>query len=348
MARVRFLHAADVHVALREREYCLEVVDEVAEVAKDAGVDFVVVPGDLFDSFEDMAALWGEVWRRLCGVGVPVYYCVGNHEFLKKGAHEFSEFSTPEGLFWSFDGVGVWEGEGYEVVGVPYRREGYEGGGGLARKRGVRVVMAHGTVQDAFWFSSEEDPAILDPVFLRDFEPDYVALGHIHRECEVRFGDVVFRYAGSARVWREGEEGPRRVLVVEAGEGGVRVESVALERAGRFRVTEVVFGVERVEEEEGFWDGVGPYDRVHVVLRGVVDGLDRVESWKRGLLERYGDRVRTITFEEEVAALRVLSSHRFVQMFLEEMERSRGGCEERVWRDALRLGLLRIREEIER
>lgn len=208
--------------------------------------------------------------------------------------------------------------------------------------------MAHGTVQDAFWFSSEEDPAILDPVFLRDFEPDYVALGHIHRECEVRFGDVVFRYAGSARVWREGEEGPRRVLVVEAGEGGVRVESVALERAGRFRVTEVVFGVERVEEEEGFWDGVGPYDRVHVVLRGVVDGLDRVESWKRGLLERYGDRVRTITFEEEVAALRVLSSHRFVQMFLEEMERSRGGCEERVWRDALRLGLLRIREEIER
>mgnify|MGYP001048529897 CR=1 FL=1 len=41
MARVRFLHAADVHVALREREYCLKVVDEVAEVEKDAGVDFV-------------------------------------------------------------------------------------------------------------------------------------------------------------------------------------------------------------------------------------------------------------------------------------------------------------------
>ena len=82
----------------------------------------------------------------------------------------------------------------------------------------------------------EEKAGVIPDSFFNWLEADYAALGHVHAARESRIGGALAVYSGSARVWRRGEEGPRKVVCFEAVNGKIEgKEDHVLRSAGEYR-----------------------------------------------------------------------------------------------------------------
>ena len=62
----KLIHTADLHLkAGEEKAYCFSVLDEIIALALSEKAGFLVIAGDLFDSFADFEALRKEVCLKL-------------------------------------------------------------------------------------------------------------------------------------------------------------------------------------------------------------------------------------------------------------------------------------------
>lgn len=85
---MRFLHTGDWHLGRMIRQQsrmdeCARVLDEVVGIAKERGVDAVIIAGDTFDTFSpsaDADRLLYETLSRLLADGSKVVMIAGNHD----------------------------------------------------------------------------------------------------------------------------------------------------------------------------------------------------------------------------------------------------------------------------
>ncbi len=358
---MKILHCADLHISRKEQEYSLAVLNEIVRIAHKENCGGILICGDLFDSWEDLRILRKEMRKELEGLApnCRVILVPGNHEMLRApqegGRLDTLDLEpiklcvqTPFSLIPLSDEI--------EILAVPFSRETLDFQNWMIapKKAKYRILAAHGTVPGLIYAGPEaedEEGGILDPELVRYVEADYAALGHIHGALESTAGSVPMVYPGSARVWREGEEGPRSIVLIEAGEK-LSYQKRIVQDAGVFRRVEVDVTLDGSWETVKFLDqlrnDVGQADWIQLELVGIVEDEKKVMERVESVVRELKGFCRKVTIDRtRLEGIEGLSVHPLAQKFLakwKEQYREAGKEEQEILRYARIQGLRTINE----
>ncbi|OGS12931.1 MAG: hypothetical protein A2285_07340 [Elusimicrobia bacterium RIFOXYA12_FULL_57_11] len=248
---LRILHASDLHLTSGpDREYGLEVLRELVCLANSRQADFLLLCGDLFDSFKDLKenSLLNSVRQevQLLRAGCRALYIPGNHEDIGRGPKDrLSSFDLGR-LELMTDAAAACGGKTLETpeaefICVPHSSDysGYRKWQLPPKAPGrARLLLMHGTSSAVYRGPDQEEQqagVIPDSLFAW-LEADYAALGHVHSARETLIGGTLAVYCGSARVWRKWEDGPRKAVFfeTEGGKIGAR-QDLFIKAAGEYR-----------------------------------------------------------------------------------------------------------------
>ena len=225
---MKLLHASDFHLdspltglgaeksALRRREL-RELPSRLARLARDEGVDLVLLPGDLFDG----ERVYPETVRALSGaladMAVPVFIAPGNHDWF----HEKSPYAAP----WP-DNVYIFTSPALQAIELPelncvvhgcaftapHREDDPLAGFAAPADGRLHLLCVHGDVGPAGNY------APIDPRSLERSGAAYAALGHIHAAGSGRAGRTLWAYPGCPEGRGFDEPGVKGALIVSFGE----------------------------------------------------------------------------------------------------------------------------------
>ena len=85
---IKMIQCADLHLTSgEERGYSLSVLDEVLTITEQERAEYLLICGDLFDSFDDAVNLRAEFRSRIEAINslCRIIFLPGNHEDLGKG-----------------------------------------------------------------------------------------------------------------------------------------------------------------------------------------------------------------------------------------------------------------------
>lgn len=227
---MKFLHTADWQIGMkasrlgdaarRVREERISAATRVMNVAREHGVDFVLVAGDTFEDNAVDRVLVQKIADILGSIDVPVFIISGNHDPLVPGSvweHPAWKSATnvrvlkdeapveiPQGTLFPCP---VWEKHSARnpTAWIPSVGPG---------DKGFRIGLAHGTVEGI-----EQDE--MDYPIPRDAAQrarlDYLALGHWHSYAVYQGTNsaLSMAYSGTHETTRFGERDSGNVLVVE-------------------------------------------------------------------------------------------------------------------------------------
>ena len=83
---MKLIHCADLHLSTSEKDYSLAVFSEIIEIANRESADYLLMTGDIFDSFPEIEKLRTDFHaciRRLSDDCEP-FLLAGNHEDLNR------------------------------------------------------------------------------------------------------------------------------------------------------------------------------------------------------------------------------------------------------------------------
>lgn len=351
----KILHTADLHLSAGgEKPYCLSVLDAIVRLAVKEKPAFLLIAGDLFDSFSDLKELRGEFAARIKPLSglCEIVVIPGNHEHLRRDAplENFDLGGVKLASLLPFD---FYVSGGVEFLCAPHAETygGYRDWSVPPRDPArPRVLLMHGLNSRIYTGPEEETDAkagVIDDGLFARFGIDYAALGHVHGRREERFGGTLAVYPGSPRVWRGSprEAGPRGVYLVDAAPGGASAKFVPLPEAGQFRRCEIPLGLDgapAAQDLERLRAECGPDDFLSLSVSGTVDS-DRKAIEAEELLEKeFRPRVRRYeTRPRETEVIENISRTPLAAEFLAELEKTKPGPgteEERKWLYARRFG----------
>lgn len=222
---MKLLHASDFHLdsplsglppekgAQRRREL-RELPARLAKLAKDEGVDLVLLPGDLFDGARVYPETVRTLTRALGDMGVPVFIAPGNHDYY----HDRSPYALAD---WP-DNVHIFtqpELQGVELPALncvvhgcaftaPHREDDPLSGFAAPDDGRLHLLCVHGEVGTAGAY------APIDPNSLEQSGAAYAALGHVHTAASGRAGETLWAYPGCPEGRGFDELGPKGALIV--------------------------------------------------------------------------------------------------------------------------------------
>lgn len=244
---IRLLHAADMHlgrtfshfsgVAEQRRKDLLDAFNRICDVALERQVAAVLIAGDLFDQKSPGQDLVGKVQGqidRLAGAGIRVFIIPGNHDdvwyehSVWRGsdfgaAHVFTSATFEALETFEVDGIAVHiHGVAFNHVVCPAPLQTLH-----HSNDGVHIAMLHATVNPPAHFPALQQFFPLQGDELAQAGLDYVALGHIHRQQEIKAGGrSIGWYPGSPEGLDMTETGPRHVALVEFNGAAPNVEMI--------------------------------------------------------------------------------------------------------------------------
>lgn len=266
--KVTFIHASDIHLgapfkglrSLSESwaNVLLRAIPESFQRVVDAAlaerVDFVVMPGDVFDSARPSYAdfhLFVQGLQRLAEAHIPVYFCTGNHDPYTTWQHDFA--TLPEGVHLfgaSAPSFCVFEKEGEPCVllgGRGYYSQAWPEGEDISEGISREEAVAHLGVDAPFMVGVIHTGLNIDPTrspvkpkALLSRGVTYWACGHIHQHmCLPSEEDprIVFSGCPQGRDMKEtGEHGVYKVTLEEGAPNRVEFIPTAQVAWQRFAV----------------------------------------------------------------------------------------------------------------
>jgi DNA repair exonuclease SbcCD nuclease subunit len=267
-AGMRFVHTADWQLGMtryflngeaqpRYSAARREAVAGLGPLAADAGAEFVVVAGDVFEHNQLSPRVVSQSLEAMRAIAIPVYLLPGNHDPLDASSVYTSalfEAECPDNVI-VLDRAGVLEVRpGLEIVAAPWRSKAPtidlvgDVLDGLPADGATRIVVGHGGVDV---FEPDRDKASL--IRLAAVEAalargavHYVALGDKHSRTEVGTTGRVW-YSGAPEVtnYDHIESDPGHVLVVDIDERDPqRAVRVDARKVGRWRFVSMRFTVD--------------------------------------------------------------------------------------------------------
>lgn len=319
MPTTTFIHTSDLQIGMTHWFFAgeaqarfdaarLAAIDKLGSLAEEAGAEFIVVAGDVFEHNALNRQTTGRAREALERLPVPVYLLPGNHDPLVADSVFFQAVSS--------DGDGSGEGtvhvlddatpipvtHGVEVVGAPYKTKRVsrdlvaEAIAPLEPTNAIRILVGHGQVESR---ESEPAPDLIDLANVEEAISrgtiDYLALGDTHSTMPLgTSGAVWFSGAPETTDYREvpsggGESDSGNALVVtvdkpdETGDGdSPAAASVTVEKRtlGEWTFEAVDMDVNTSEDVERFLDILRAYpekDRTAVKysLRGTITLTDQ-------------------------------------------------------------------------
>lgn len=361
---IKLLHCADLHLSVAEKEYGLSVLREIVEKANNRDVDYLLLCGDVFDSFPDAEALRSDFRGILSSLPrCEVLYLPGNHEDRSRGSNQLSSMDLglgKEGLLYETPSKLI-KRDGIEFLSIPHQKDYSTYAEWPVPPKGspVRIAIAHGTVLGLTYSGpeEEEDGSVLDPDIFERYQVDYAALGHVHSRRTQKIGTVTYAYPGSARVWRlhEREMGPRGINLVEiSDDGNIACEFVALGSAGEYRRYTLPLSLDGeltgLDEIARTWTAT---DMIELELTGIVEDENKLAELERALKSKYTPPVLRKPIEIKrtgVEGMAGIASQQIAKDFLLLWEKERPAMNEgeiKVWMRARELALKEIKSAMQ-
>jgi DNA repair exonuclease SbcCD nuclease subunit len=362
---LKILHISDLHLSAGEgKEYGLSVLREVVSLANSKQADFLLVAGDLFDSFNEIKdnSLLNAVKAEAEKLGKTcrALYIPGNHEFLGQGPRDklsnfnFGRIELMTDAASAFGGKFLETAEA-EFVCVPHGADfsGYRKWVVPAKTAGrARVLLMHGTNSAVYCGPDPEEAkaGIIPDSLFAGLDADYAALGHVHSGRATQMGGALAVYCGSARVWRRGEEGPRRAVFFKIENGRVSgKEDLVLRSAGEYKLFSLPVdpdaSVPRFALAELLKNCESPeMDHIEIRFTGFVEDANALEGTKKMLETALGAKKprKLEIMEKDVNSYGGLASNGLAKQFLAKLEAQKpppGSPETAVWLAARRQGL---------
>ena len=324
MSKLRFVHAADLHLDSPFRGISNEAPEHVADTLRRATfdayrniialclrehVDALLVAGDVYDGADRSLRAqlkFVEGLARLDAAGIRSFMCHGNHDPLDGWE---ARLDLPPGCYRfgaEVAGAPVFpvEPDRATVYGVSYpRREVRENLSPLfadaAAGDGFGIGLLHANVGGNLEHDSYAPCSVAD---LADTGLDYWALGHVHTRQVLRQERPTVVYPGNPQGRHPNEPGARGVYLVDVDDyGAVRLEFRAMDVV-RWEALEVsIAGLETEQElldamdyaADSCADAAGGRP---AVVRLTLTGRGPLHRWLRRsgttaeLLERLNDR----------------------------------------------------------
>ncbi|MEE8552584.1 MAG: metallophosphoesterase [Desulfobacterales bacterium] len=361
---IKLLHVADLHLDCndRERAYSLGVLNEIARICVELKVDCLLFAGDVFNSLADAEELRTEFRKVTDPLPCPVVYVPGNHEELETKGRDLRSFEWGDIYLLDqkpFDVVTIGKGfKAFEVLSVPHQPDytGYHEWNVPLKKTNVRVAVAHGVVLGMSYAGPdiEEGGTAIDPDLFCRYEVDYAALGHIHvRPNDITERNTTISYAGSPRVWRTGESGPRGCLAIDLEpERKPAVRFVTLQTAGLFHRVDVPLAPDGTTTEIETSIEWSRNDLVKLHLSGMVEREEQVVEAGKRLTKELAPKVRYLKVDTRaVQILAGVADEPVARKFLDLWNTRRppeGSDEYELWVRARQLGLSELTIRLER
>jgi DNA repair exonuclease SbcCD nuclease subunit len=353
---MNFILCADLHLKESEKEYSFSVLDEILELCVKNKCEALLLAGDVFDSREDVKKVYAVFRAALEKLpsSCMVYYLPGNHEELRANPSEnlnSFDFGRARLLIekpWSFHELG----SNAELLAVPFQQEysGYRDWKVPEKKKLLRILLAHSTVTGLIYTGPQEETgSVLDEDVFSHLKIDLAAMGHIHTQILAKKGGTTVAYPGSARVWREGEQGKRCVFLGNIEGSSFRLEPLPLESAGEYRVVSI-FVSPKGELKAKTPADISKADWIHLEASGVVDD----EPLAAAALEQYKaeleKKCRKVSLNKDnLSVLSGVSSHPLAVRFLRAWEEKKPlyAEEEGVYEAARIQGLMAVKKILE-
>lgn len=238
---VTFIHAADLHLGAAFRgvrdlssvwsdrmlKSIPDAYRQLIDYARTNEVDFVIIAGDVFDSSRPSYAdfcLFCEGLHELADLGIPVYFCAGNHDPYTTWSNTFGEL--PEN-FYVFDpndpSFFVFEKDGEPCVvlgGRSYFNQAWPStedvARGISRETSEAVNAQAPFHVGVIHTGLDIDPtrSATKPKDLLARHMDYWACGHIHHVHLVPEKKPCIAFSGCIQGRDAHETGPHGVLQV--------------------------------------------------------------------------------------------------------------------------------------
>jgi DNA repair exonuclease SbcCD nuclease subunit len=256
---MRFVHTADWQLGMtryflngeaqpRYSAARRDVVAGIGPLARDAGAEFVVVAGDVFEDNQLAPRVVSQSLEAMRAIGIPVHLLPGNHDPLDAASVYTSALfvsECPDNVT-VLDRAGVHEVRpGLEIVAAPWRSKAPTADpvadvlAGLPADGVTRIVVAHGAVD--ILVPDKDRPSLIRLAALEEAiargAVHYVALGDKHSRMQVGSTGRIW-YSGSPEVtnYDDIEPDPGQVLVVDIDETDPsRAVSVDARRVGSWR-----------------------------------------------------------------------------------------------------------------
>ena len=222
---MKLLHASDFHLdsplsglppekSAQRRGELRELPARLAKLARDEGVDLVLLPGDLFDGGRVYPETVRALARALGDMGVPVFIAPGNHDYY----HTKSPYALAD---WP-DNVHIFtqpELQGVELPALncvvhgcaftaPHREDDPLSGFAAPDDGKLHLLCVHGEVGTAGTY------APIAPNSLERSGAAYAALGHVHAAGSGKAGKTLWAYPGCPEGRGFDELGPKGALIV--------------------------------------------------------------------------------------------------------------------------------------
>ncbi|MBN1422767.1 MAG: DNA repair exonuclease [Planctomycetes bacterium] len=297
-ARLRFVHAADVHLGRAFRGLAAAAPDlapilrratrralgRVVDAARIRGADFLIIAGDLFDADDRSVADLLAARDALASLGdVPVVIACGNHdpasevcEIIRWPANvRFFPAGEPGILRIERDGALV-----ARISGLSHGRRGERDNLArrLAEAGAADVAVLHANA-GGLAGQDEYAPCAIDDLIACPVA--YVALGHAHRRAILRPARPAIAYAGPPQATSFAESGSQGILWVEIVPGAApRIEFVPADIVRFAEASVSIDGLDaidalrdRMAEEARTLAGSCGDDGVDaIILRWAIDG----------------------------------------------------------------------------
>ncbi|TGL62252.1 DNA repair exonuclease [Leptospira ognonensis] len=356
MNPMKLIQFSDLHLsASNDPEYCLDVLTQIVTKATDHSCHAIILCGDVFDTYADMLSLRSKFITILTSFGGKVYFLPGNHESLRRNTKERSFPTFDWGNQITFLDQGPYQilplNEEVELLSIPHQESYGELLMALPPKKmaKVRIALAHATVVGMSFTGlkdeeEEEKGGLIDVTQLQSLDCDYVAVGHIHSARSQKFGKMEVAYAGSARVWRSGETGPRKGILLDISNSQIHKTEVILEKAGIYAEVVISLGLDGMPEKsaEDYLSVFSNQDWIRIKWQGVVESMKGKMEFQAALKANWQSKFRRLEFdtdESEIIIAENLLENAFIQNFVKVMDAKKDGMEISEWSRAKELGL---------
>lgn len=279
-----FLHAADLHLdspfhalppdrAAERRQEQRQLLTRLADTARQAGADLLLLAGDLFDSQRvrpETVQLLRQVLEEL---DMPIFLSPGNHDPYTDNSpycrlpwpSHVHIFSTPLPERVVLDHLGaVVYGSAFTS---PYRMEGPLAGFHAPEEPGTTLGCFHGDLSSPHSRYGPVTPGEITASGLT-----YLALGHSHTASGLqRAGTTYYAWPGCPEGRGFDETGDKGVYLGQIHEGQVSLEFIPLARRRYLTPTLDITGRDPVQALEEFLRAARPEDILRLRLTGTRD-----------------------------------------------------------------------------